>query len=155
MTSTIDGDRNPTETTRFFTHNPPRERQQAPMSPTTRYLCGAAYRSERFADGVIAELIDEGHRAVVPTIGYDLEPILRHCYHARHLWLLQNALVSAILLVGFFAATWSTVLLAGIAFLANLLSPPAERADRSTAYLVLGGLALAVMPMRVVDGVAA
>ncbi|KAB1102986.1 hypothetical protein F6X54_29905 [Micromonospora aurantiaca] len=78
----------------------------------------------------------------MPTIGYDLEPILRHCYHARHLWLLQNALVSAILLVGFFAATWSTVLLAGIAFLANFLSPPAERADRSTAYLVLGGLAL-------------
>ncbi|WP_435091332.1 hypothetical protein [Micromonospora aurantiaca (nom. illeg.)] len=145
MTSTIDGDRNPTETTRFFTHNPPRERQQAPMSPTTRYLCGAAYRSERFADGVIAELIDDGHRAVVPTIGYDLEPILRHCYHARHLWLLQNALVSAILLVGFFAATWSTVLLAGIAFLANFLSPPAERADRSTAYLVLGGLALAAL----------
>ncbi|MFF0655459.1 hypothetical protein [Micromonospora tulbaghiae] len=115
------------------------------MSPTTRYLCGAAYRSERFADGVIAELVDDGHRAVVPTVGYDLEPVLRHCYHARHLWLLQNALISAILLIGFFAATWSTVLLAGIAFLANLLSPAAERADWSTARLMLGSVALAAV----------
>ncbi len=145
MTSTVDGDRNPTEMTSFFTHNPPRERQRATMSPTTRYLCGAAYRSERFADGVITELVDDGHRAVVPTVGYDLEPILRHCYHARHLWLLQNALISAILLLGIFVATWSTVLLIGVAFLANLLSPPAEQADWPTARLVLGGVALVAL----------
>ncbi|MFI6329443.1 hypothetical protein ACIBBG_14225 [Micromonospora chersina] len=146
MTSTTNDDKNLTEVKRFFTHNPPRETApRRPMSPTTRYLCGAAYGSAEFADGVIAELVDDGHRAVVPAIGYDLGPVLRHCYHARHRWLVQNALISAILVLGLFVATWPTVVLLLIAFAAMVMGPSTDRPSGPTWKLVLGAAAVAVV----------
>lgn len=57
-------------------------------SAATRYLCAAAHLDARFADRVVRELIEEPHRAVGPSYGIDLLPILRHCLAARRrrLW---------------------------------------------------------------------
>ncbi|MEV0719749.1 hypothetical protein AB0H87_34720, partial [Asanoa sp. NPDC050611] len=80
----------------------------------TRYLCGASYVDPGFADNVVAELMTDAHRAVVPSTGYDLEPVLRHALRARRIWLAQHALVTLVLLIGFaFALEGTTLLYAG------------------------------------------
>ncbi|RIV38424.1 hypothetical protein [Micromonospora radicis] len=100
------------------------------MSPTTRYLCGAAYSNHDFAEEVIAELVENGRRAVVPAIGYDLGPVLRHCYRARQLWFGQNLIITVILFLGVilaFAST-ATLLLFALAVVgfSHLLNSPAR-----------------------------
>ncbi|BCJ48834.1 hypothetical protein Asp14428_03090 [Actinoplanes sp. NBRC 14428] len=84
----------------------------ARMSSTTRYLSGAAYVDEKFADDVIRELVADSHRAVAPAVGYDVTTVIRHCFRAQRLWLAQNAVITAILLVGlaFFTSATVTVL---------------------------------------------
>jgi hypothetical protein len=70
------------------------------ISSTTRYLSGAAYIDENYADQIIDELVAGSHRAVVPAIGYDVITVIRHCFRAQKLWLTQNAIVTALLVVG-------------------------------------------------------
>src|SRR5579875_154118 len=69
----------------FFSHAaaPPRDtlEQPSPMSNATRYLCAAAYLDSGFANNAIEHLI-ASHRAVVPSRGIDLIPIMRHCLKA-------------------------------------------------------------------------
>lgn len=81
-----------------------------PISPVTRYLCGAAYVDERFVERVIGELIEDEQRAVAPSYGYDLEPVVRHCFRARRLWLAQNAVLTAILIAGLCAIGGATLI---------------------------------------------
>ncbi|MGN9778924.1 hypothetical protein ACTMS0_24650 [Micromonospora sp. H33] len=52
-------------------------------SEATRYLCVAAHTDEAFADRVVAEVLDDDLRAVAPSVGFDLDPVLRHCLAAR------------------------------------------------------------------------
>src|SRR5262245_17382135 len=61
--------------TQYFTHATARPPE--PMSNATRYLCAAAYLDSSFSNGVIRELLGS-HRAVVPSRGIDLIPIIRH-----------------------------------------------------------------------------
>ncbi|WP_157241179.1 hypothetical protein [Catenuloplanes japonicus] len=75
--------------------------RNGPLSAITRCLSGAAYTVPGFADRVITELLLDGHRAVSPAVDYDLEPIVRHAFAARRLWLVQHAVVTAILLLAF------------------------------------------------------
>jgi hypothetical protein len=81
------------------------------ISSTTRYLSGAAYVDERYADLVIHELVADSHRAVAPSLGYDVTAVIRHCFRAQRLWLAQNAIITAILLLGLIAFTSATVTL--------------------------------------------
>ncbi|PZG17208.1 hypothetical protein C1I95_15970 [Micromonospora craterilacus] len=53
-------------------------------SEATRYLCAAAHTDERFADRVLDEVFGDELRAVAPSVGFDLAPVLRHCLTARH-----------------------------------------------------------------------
>jgi hypothetical protein len=69
------------------------------MSNATRYLCAAAYLAPWFANTVLGELI-ASHRAVAPSRGIDLVPILRHCLMARRMQLIRDALLCALLLAG-------------------------------------------------------
>jgi len=92
----------PADETPFFTHRSPRPiPDRVELKGTTRYLCGAAYLSDDFPRRITDELIDNEHRAIAPSVGFDLGPVLRHCYRARSLLLYRDAALTVILLLGF------------------------------------------------------
>src|SRR5260221_2026101 len=62
----------------FFSHQSKLPSDAHRMTNATRYLCAAAYFAPWFTNKVIGELI-ASHRAVAPSHGIDLEPIIRHC----------------------------------------------------------------------------
>jgi hypothetical protein len=67
---------------------------------TTRYLCAAAYLHRRFADDVITKVLEEEHRAVAPSYGVDIVPVVRHCLTAQRRRLTRDAVLTGLLLVG-------------------------------------------------------
>ncbi|MCA2215391.1 hypothetical protein [Jidongwangia harbinensis] len=90
------------------------------LSSTTRYLCGAAYIDEDFADRAIREIVADSHRAVIPAIGYDVEAVLRHCFQARRLWAARNAALCVTLLAAMVIAPMVTLSLVTLALLVAL-----------------------------------
>jgi hypothetical protein len=85
----------------FFRHRPlapPPE--TVTLSEANRYLCAAAYLDDTYGQHLTAELIDNEHRAVAPSIGVDLGPVLRHCVQAQKLLLSRDALLTSLLMVG-------------------------------------------------------
>jgi hypothetical protein len=90
------------------------------LSSTTRYLCGAAYIDEDFADKAIREIVADSHRAVIPAIGYDVEAVLRHCFQARRLWAARNGALCLTLLVAMVIAPMVTLSLVTLALLVAL-----------------------------------
>ncbi|MBG0565784.1 hypothetical protein [Actinoplanes aureus] len=124
----------------FFAHGDGVVRDPAArISSTTRYLSGAAYVDERYADVVVDRFVADSHRAVPPALGYDLTTVIRHCLRARRLWLVQNALVTLILLLGLvvFTAATASLIVAGVCWVLVTSSPAAFR-----RRAVLAGLAL-------------
>jgi hypothetical protein len=69
------------------------------VSETTRYLCAAAYLDKRFADEVILHVLEEEHRAVAPSYGVDLVPVICHCLAARRRRLLRDSVLTGLVLV--------------------------------------------------------
>ena len=67
---------------------------------TTRYLCAAAYLDRRFADWVVDEVLESELRATAPSHGVDLTPVVRHCVRARQLYLVRDAVLTAVVLGG-------------------------------------------------------
>ncbi|MGX6603602.1 hypothetical protein ACWKSP_15880 [Micromonosporaceae bacterium Da 78-11] len=111
------------------------------ISSTTRYLSGAAYVDEKYAEVVVDELVGESHRAVAPSLGYDVTTVVRHCFRAQRLWLVQNALITAILLVGLRFLTGPTVLLFLLCLAGWYVRPepgrPRKRSWKSIAVAVV------------------
>ncbi|WP_433180167.1 hypothetical protein [Actinoallomurus sp. CA-150999] len=68
------------------------------MSTATRYLCAAAYLDEGFCRKVIGELVDPEHRAVVPSYGFDVGPVITHAVRARRLQLIRDLVIWAVLI---------------------------------------------------------
>jgi hypothetical protein len=101
-----------------------------PLSSTTRYLSGAAYIDQKYAEIVIDEMVGESHRAVAPALGYDLVTIIRHCFRAQRLWLRQNALLTLVLVAGAIFFTGPTVTLFVVCLLAHLFMPDRTRVRR-------------------------
>lgn len=99
----------------------------APISSTTRYLSGAAYVDQKYAEIVIDEMVGESHRAVAPALGYDLVTIIRHCFRAQRLWLRQNALLTLVLVAGAVLFTGPTLTLFVLCLLAHLFMPGRAR----------------------------
>jgi hypothetical protein len=123
--------------TQYFTHataQPPE-----PMSNATRYLCAAAYLDSSFSNGVIRELLGS-HRAVVPSRGIDLIPIIRHCLKARKMQLVRDILVSLLLVLGLVVARVPLVLILVVTFLLSFLPGPhwERRSVGGTAIATLG-----------------
>ncbi|MCP2337275.1 hypothetical protein [Actinomadura rupiterrae] len=65
------------------------------LQNTTRYLCAAVYLNRAVCAAVIDEHLHDPHRAVVPSFGYDLEPVIRHALRARRLRLFRDLLLIA------------------------------------------------------------
>ncbi len=81
----------------FFSHEP--AHQSGPLSTATLSLCAAAYLDYGFANKVILELLMT-HRAVAPSVNFDIGPVLRHCLRARRHILLRDILLIVIILAG-------------------------------------------------------
>jgi hypothetical protein len=64
----------------YFAHTPA---QRVRMQNATRYLCCAAYLDEALSREIVKEYLYDEHRAVVPSSGFDIRPVLAHCLHAR------------------------------------------------------------------------
>ena len=102
-----------------------------PLSNSTRYLCAAAYLNPKFANEVISELV-ASHRAVAPSLGIDLLPIIRHCLNARQAQLLRDVLLTVLLIAGLFLATVPIIAILIIALCLSAL-PGVEWERRSPA----------------------
>ncbi|TDB76595.1 hypothetical protein E1264_38315 [Actinomadura sp. KC216] len=82
--------------TAFFHHGPGGQPRTGPMQNLTRYLCAAMYLDKGMCDAVLKEYVYESHRAVVPSHGYDLEPVIRHARQARRMRIVRDALLVVI-----------------------------------------------------------
>lgn len=102
----------------FFAHSLPRA--AGPMTDATRYLCTAAYLYPSYASKVIAELIASA-RAVAPSVGVDLGPIIRHCLHARRMQLARDLLICLLLLIGLLVSAPLTLNVLILGFLCGVL----------------------------------
>jgi hypothetical protein len=99
----------------FFSHEIAPPPAAGVMSNSTRYLCAAAYLSPQFANRVIDHLV-ASHRAVAPSRGIDIEPIVRHCLKARRMQLTRDILLSLLLLAGLVLVTLPLIALLVVAF---------------------------------------
>jgi hypothetical protein len=112
-----------------------------PLSSTTRYLSGAAYVDQKFAETVVDELVAQGHRAVAPALGYDIVTVIRHCFRAQRLWLAQNALLIAVLLLGAWLVTAATVTLYSVCLIGYLFLPNGHRTGRRPTWRAIAVIA--------------
>jgi hypothetical protein len=80
------------------------------------------------------------HRAVVPSRGIDLVPVIRHCLKARKMQLLRDVLLAALLFLGLFLSTGPLILMMIIAFFLSFLPKP-DWERRSLGSKVLGAAA--------------
>jgi hypothetical protein len=83
-----------------FSHMPARGDERAPLQNATRYLCAAAYLDAAFAQKVIKEFVEEDHRGVVPSFGFDIRPVVGHCLRARRMRIVRDAAIALALLLG-------------------------------------------------------
>ncbi|ROO82683.1 hypothetical protein EDD29_0165 [Actinocorallia herbida] len=96
----------------FFEHEAPTQGEPY-MRNTTRYLCAAAYLDEDFRNRVIAEYVEDEHRAVAPGGGYDLAAVVKHCLHARRLVLYRDVVFVVAFVLGLLLNGWAALMAAG------------------------------------------
>ena len=125
---------------RFFQHSS--RRSNNPLTNATRYLCAAAYLNPLFANAVIWELL-ASRRAVAPSIGIDLGPVIRHCLNARRLQLIRDVILSILLVIGIFLATLPTIIILIIGAALTFLPGGTER--RSLGTKLLAGAVVTIM----------
>lgn len=118
-----------------------------PLNNVTRYLCAAAYLDPAFANVVISELV-ASHRAVVPSLGMDVLPVIRHCLRARRMQLIRDVILTILLAIGLFFATVPVIGILVLGFVLGRL-PGAHWERRS-----VGSKALAVTGLVLILGVA-
>lgn len=80
------------------------------MQNSTRHLCAGAYVDEPLSRKVIKEFLYREHRAVVPSYGFDLRPVLMHCLQARRLRVHRDALITVLLAIGL-VVSWKATLI--------------------------------------------
>jgi hypothetical protein len=85
-------------------------------SEATRLLCVAAHQDREFGERVIREVLEEEHRAVCPSYGIDLVPIIRHCLAARRRRTGRDALLLAVVVVGLVVQPLLTFVMASTAY---------------------------------------
>lgn len=104
----------------FFSHNTTVPADAGVLSNATRYLSAAAYLRPSFANLVIDELV-ASHRAVAPSRGIDLEPIIRHCLKARRMQLIRDILLSVLLFLGVLIAQPPLIFVLVVTFFLSFL----------------------------------
>ena len=125
----------------FFRHAA--QRARGPISNSTRYLCAAAYLDPTFPNLVLGELV-ASRRAVVPSVGIDLEPIIRHCLQARKSQLIRDALLAVLLLAGLYFSALPTIGIMAFALLLGML-PRVQWERKSVGVKLLTGASAVVV----------
>lgn len=123
-----------TQPDRFFDHAA--SRPDNPLTNATRYLCAAAYLNPSFANDVIWELL-ASRRAVAPSIGMDLGPVIRHCLNSRRIQLARDVILTILLVAGLILATAPAILVLTASFVLSFLPGGVKR--RSLAAKLLTG----------------
>ena len=114
----------------------------------TRYLCAAVHLDEAFARAALDEVLYQPHRAIAPSHGISLGPVLRHALAARRRSLARDGVVAGALILGL-ALSFTAGLIVLIALVAVLLLMQIPRliaARRTTAAVVYLIIALFVVP---------
>jgi hypothetical protein len=144
MTATIP---HQTRLARFFGHPLP-SRPRTVLDDTTRRLCAASYLDDDYAHEVVSELTEDEQRAVPPSYGFDVGPVLRHAFRARRRLLIRDIVLSALLLAGIILLPGVTLAWVLVAYGWRQLRPKSrgsQRPGRWTAATVLFGCALVVV----------
>ena len=126
---------------RFFSHA---ERHPGHfMTNATRYLCAAAYLSPHYAGIVVRDLV-ASHRAVAPSVGIDIGPVIRHCLKARNMQLTRDLLVAVLLIVTLFINPEAAFAVFLVAFLLGFLPSVdwARKSLRVKIFAIAGALFL-------------
>lgn len=134
----------------FFSHGPTVPPDADQRTNATRYLFAAAYLAPQFANKVLGELV-ASHRGVAPSLGIDLEPIIRHCLKARRMKLICDIVLSVLLLIGLVAATIPLIFILAVTFLGGYL-PATGWERKSFGRKALAGL-VAFIAVLVVGGI--
>ena len=138
----------------FFRHAP--RRSANTLTNATRYLCAAAYLNPTFANDVIWELL-ASRRAVAPSIGIDLGPVIRHCLNSRRIQLIRDVILTILLVAGLVFAILPTILVLTAGFALSFLPGGAKRSLRTkllagTLIGVLVVMAIGIIGVIVVLG---
>lgn len=107
----------------------------ATLNDDTRRLCCAPYVDVEFGAAVIHETMESERKAVPPSYGFDLDPVVRHCLRARRLLLVRYLLVTVLLIVGVCAnpvATLGWLTLCGV--VEGFRSPEFRRLPRAVRW---------------------
>jgi hypothetical protein len=120
-----------------------------PMSNTTRYLCAAAYLDPHFAGTVLRELMGS-RRAVAPSRGIDLIPVIRHCLAARRLRIIRDTVLTFLLVLGVFVAVGPLLTFLGSMFLLTFLPKAAgwrrtPESRKVIAWMICGQMVAALL----------
>ncbi|GLY31892.1 hypothetical protein [Kineosporia sp. NBRC 101731] len=113
-------------------------------SEATRYLCVGVYLDRDFRRQVLHEVLEAGHRAVAPSYGIDIVPVLRHAIQAQRREFLRNLAFVVVLLVMLFID--STAVIAGL-LLAQSLSQIVRAWKAFAAGRILRGFMHAFVAM--------
>ncbi|MGI5323669.1 hypothetical protein [Actinomadura nitritigenes] len=126
----------------FFHHAPEAaDTSGQPLQSATRYLSAAVYLDRRLCDRVIAEFLDDEHRAVVPSFGFDLGPVILHAVRARRFRLARDLAIIAV-----FVVAWLLVpAVAALYLLVTLTLHVPWRRLRWRWRLALGALAAVIL----------
>ncbi|MDI6102408.1 hypothetical protein QLQ12_27695 [Actinoplanes sp. NEAU-A12] len=116
------------------------------MSATTRHLASAPYIDVTFANTVIKEVVESERKAVPPSYGFDIDPVVRHSLRARRLLLLRYGLVTALLLLGLLwlspiaTVAWLAVCVVGVGARSRVVRrlPPRTQLAVVAAVVVFG-----------------
>src|SRR5438105_3542606 len=88
------------------------QREHPAYSDATRYLCVGAERDQSFAIAVLGELFDRPSRAVAPSYGIDVVPIVKHCVKGQRRRAVRDATLFLLILLELFVFPVPTVLVA-------------------------------------------
>ncbi|MDL4814859.1 hypothetical protein [Actinomadura opuntiae] len=129
----------------FFRHAPQAaDAAGQPLQSATRYLSAAVYLDQRLCDRVIAEFLDDEHRAVVPSFGFDLGPVILHAVRARRFRLARDLAI----IVAFVVAWMLVPAVAALYLLVTMLLHVPWRRLRWRWRLALGWFAaLSLLPV--------
>ncbi|NHC12901.1 hypothetical protein [Motilibacter deserti] len=116
----------------------------AARTSATRYLCAAAHLNERFTRRVLDEIVYQPFRAVAPSHGVDVTPVLRHCLAARQRLMARDATVLLLLLVSAVIAFTLTITLFIVLVATVVLTSWARGTRAAQGHQTLVGLGVAL-----------
>ena len=112
------------------------------FSDTTRGLCSAAYVDIDYANAVIGEVVEAERKAVPPSFGFDLDPVVRHCLRARRLLIVRYLVVTLILMAGLCVNGWLTLGWLGLCVLVEMVRAARGRRARVLRFGVVTAVVL-------------